>query len=433
MNTETLAAQFADLPDLLPENLTPRALELPSVPGRADVVIGMRRSGKTWFLYQLLRQHLNAGIGWDRLLYLNFEDDRLHPIDPKELSLIPEVFYRQYPKSRDLECWFFLDEIQAAPGWERFVRRLLETEKVSLVLTGSSAKLLSREIATSLRGRSLASELLPFSFSEALQHAGVERPDKWPVSSKQRSQLANSLERYLEVGGFPEVQSLDAPRRFRVLRDHVDVVLLRDVVERHGVENVAALRYLQRALLAQPAGRFSVHRLYNDLKSQGVSVAKDTLHQYLAHLEDAFLLFTVTVASRSERVRQSNPRKCYAVDPGLAVVSSSQAGRDLGHRLETAVYLELRRRGCSACYVQTEKGYEVDFLVEPPSGDQELIQVCADLSSEATRDREIRALEHAMAETKLKRATIVSFDGGEKGELGKPGVRVVPAWRWLLE
>ena len=139
------------------------------------------------------------GIGWDRLLYLNFEDDRLHPIDPNELSLIPEVFYRQYPRSRDRKCWFFLDEIQAAPGWERFVRRLLETEKVSLILTGSSAKLLSREIATSLRGRSLASELLPFSFSEALQHAGVERPDKWPVSSKLRSQLANSLERYPNV------------------------------------------------------------------------------------------------------------------------------------------------------------------------------------------------------------------------------------------
>jgi predicted AAA+ superfamily ATPase len=433
MNRETLATRFADLPDLLPANLTPRTLELPAVPGRADVVIGMRRSGKTWFLYQLLRQHLDSGIGWDRLLYINFEDDRLHPIEAKELGLIPEVFYRRHPASREQRCWFFLDEIQAAPGWERFVRRLLETENVSLVLTGSSAKLLSREIATSLRGRSLASELLPFSFGEALQHAGLEVPTQWPVSSKVRSRLANRLERYLEVGGFPEVQELDPDRRLRVLRDHVDVVLFRDVVERHGVENVHALRYMQRSLLAHPAGRFSVHRLYNDLKSQGVSVGKDTLHQYLAHLEDAFLLFTVTVASRSERVRQSNPRKCYPVDPGLAAMSSSEAGRDIGHRLETAVYLELRRRGCSASYFRTEKGYEVDFLVRNPSGEKELVQVCADLSDEATRERESRALEHAMEETRLRHATVVTFDGVEEDELDTPGVRSVPAWRWLLE
>lgn len=258
-------------------------------------------------------------------------------------------------------------------------------------------------------------------------------PTKWPVSSKERSQLANRLERYLEVGGFPEVQELDSTRRLRVLRDHVDVVLLRDVVERHGVENVHALRYMQRSLLANPAGRFSVHRLYHDLKSRGVSVGKDTLHQYLAHLEDAFLLFTMTVASRSERVKQSNPRKCYPVDPGLAVMASSEAGRDLGHRLETAVYLELRRRGCSASYFDTKKGFEVDFLVKSPTGEKGLPQVCADLSDEATRERETRALEAAMAETKLDRGTVITLDGLEEGELDAPGVRVVPAWRWLLE
>lgn len=170
-----------------------------------------------------------------------------------------------------------------------------------------------------------------------------------------------------------------------------------------------------------------------DLKSQGVRVGKDTLHQYLAHLEDAFLLFTVTVESRSERVRQSNPRKCYPVDPGLAVMTSSEAGRDVGHRLEAAVYLELRRRGCSAGYYDTEKGYEVDSLVQHPSGERELLQVCADLSDTATRERETRALEAAMVETKVERGTVVTLDGPEVGALDTPKVRVVPAWHWLLE
>ncbi len=175
------------------------------------------------------------------------------------------------------------------------------------------------------------------------------------------------------------------------------MVIFRDVVERHGVENLPALRYLERSLLASPAGRFSVSKLFNDLKSQGIKVGKDTLYEYLAHLEDSFLLFTVPVASASVRVRQVNPRKCYPVDPALASALSFRASEDLGHLLETAVYLELRRRGRPLGYVTTRNGYEVDFLAEDSGGSRELIQVCADL--ESTRQREFRALEEGMKET----------------------------------
>ena len=427
---ETLIADFQERE--IPR-VTPRSLALPSLPGKADVVVGMRRSGKTWFLYQQIGDLLAQGIDRSRLLYLNFEDERLLPLEMSDLSRIPEAFYRRFPASREHPCWFFFDEVQNVPGWEVFVRRLLDTEKVSLILTGSSARLLSREIATSLRGRSLATEILPFSFAEALRHEGVEPPAAWPPGARARSLLEHRFERYLETGGFPEVQAIPRDLRVRVLQEYVDVVIFRDVVERHGVENLQALRYLERSLLASPAGRFSVSKLFNDLKSQGVKVGKDTLYENLAHLEDSFLLFTLPVASPSVRVRQVNPRKCYPVDPALSSALSFRASEDLGHLLETVVYLELRRRGRSLGYVMTRSGYEVDFLAEHTDGSRELIQVCADLGTASTRQREIRALEEGLRETACETATVITLREEGLAEAEGRKVRIVPAWRWLVE
>jgi uncharacterized protein len=178
--SEVIDRLIADFQERELPRVTRRDLSLPGLPGKADVVVGMRRSGKTWFVYQQIADRLASGIDRERLLYLNFEDERLLPLTAADLSRIPEAFYRRSPANREQLCWFFFDEIQNAPGWETFIRRLLETEKVALVLTGSSARLLSREIATSLRGRSLSTEILPFSFAETLRHQGVERPERWP-------------------------------------------------------------------------------------------------------------------------------------------------------------------------------------------------------------------------------------------------------------
>ncbi len=428
-----IEALIADFQERELPRVTPRSLSLPSIPGKADVVIGMRRSGKTWFLYQRIAELLAQGIDRSRLLYLNFEDERLLPLATADLARIPEAFYRRFPASREQPCWFFFDEIQNVPGWETFVRRLLDTETLSLILTGSSARLLSREIATSLRGRSLATEILPFSFAESLRHEGVEIPEAWPPGAKARSMLEHRFEQYLERGGFPEVQTLTPDLRVRVLQDYLDVVIFRDVVERHGVDNLPALRYLERSLLASPAGRFSVSKLYNDLKSQGIKVGKDTLYAYLDHLEDSFLLFTVPIASPSLRARQVNPRKCYPIDPALAAAVSFRASGDVGHLLETVVYLELRRRGRTLSYMTTPSGYEVDFLAEDIRGSRELVQVCADLEAPATRQRELRALEEGLIETSCERASLVTLRDEGSVEVAGRTVRIVPAWRWALE
>jgi uncharacterized protein len=412
--------------------LTPRLVQLPSIQGKADVVIGMRRSGKTFFLYQQIANLEREGIPRERILYLNFEDERLMPLHAEDLHLVPDAFYRRAPGAREQTCWFLFDEIQNVPGWERFIRRLLDTENVRIIVTGSSAKLLSKEIATSLRGRSLTTELLPFSFAEALAHGGIEAPLRWPAPAKARSMLENRFARYMITGGFPEVQTVADDVRPRILQEYLDVVLFRDIVERHAVTGTVALRQLVRRLVRSPACNISINRLYNDFRSQGVHVSKDSLHAYLSHLEDAYLAFTVGLHSESERRKAANPRKCYLIDHGLARATTITRSEDAGHHLENIVYIELRRRGLDVAYYLTESGHEVDFVVTDRGAPTELVQVCASLSDSVTRARELRAIEGAARETGVDNATIVTLH--DQGTVNAAGVRVriEPAWRWLL-
>lgn len=428
-SVERLVADFQER--TLPP-LTRRRLALPSLPGKVDAVVGMRRSGKTFFLYQQILDLLARGVPRSRCLFVNFEDERILPMSAKDLALVPEALWRRFPESRGKECWFFFDEIQNVTGWERFVRRLVDSESARVVLSGSSAKLLGREIATSLRGRSLATEVLPFSFAEALDHAGVPVPERWPPPAPERSVLENRFQHYLRTGGFPEVQTVAPDLRVRILQEYLEAVILRDVAERHGIANLSALRYVARRLVRSPGGKFTVHRLYNDLKSLGHPAGKDALHEYVGHLQDAFLLFPVELESRSERRRRVNPRKAYLVDHGL-VQALTFGEPDVGHLLENVVFLEARRRGSSLTYYVTASGFEVDFLARKPTGERALLQVCASLSDAAVRDREVRALDEAIGETGLGTGTIVTVAEEETLRVEGRTVRVVPAWRWLLE
>jgi predicted AAA+ superfamily ATPase len=201
--------------------------------------------------------------------------------------------------------------------------------------------------------------------------------------------------------------------RIELLQGYVGTVLFRDVVERYGVTQVAALRWLVRHCLRNPAGSFSVHRLYHDLRSQGHGIGKDSVHAMLGHLLDAFLLSAVRLATESERKRNSNPRKIYPVDPGFIRAFDASGRSNLGHALETAVLNEIERRRADVGYVKTSKGLEVDFLASYPTGMLELIQVCADPSKEEVRERELRALMVAAQENHpaaQKRLLVLTWD-----------------------
>ncbi|MBM4338763.1 MAG: ATP-binding protein [Deltaproteobacteria bacterium] len=369
-------------------------------PGKATAVVGMRRSGKTTFLHQLRRTRLEQGVLQERLPYINFEDERLAGVTVTDLSALIEEYYRRFPNFRGKETvtWCF-DEIQVVSHWERFVRRMLDSEKVEIFLSGSSAALLSREIATALRGRAWEVVIFPFSFEEYLRHHKKEKPDRIDLlSTDERSFLQGALRDYLFCGGFPEAQSLDAETRYRLLLDYVDVAILRDVVERHGVSNVVSLRWLVRHLLSNPGGLFSVEKFYASLKSQGLAVSRDTLHHLISYLEDCFLIHTVWVEGASERRRMVNPRKIYPVDPGFIPVFDRSGKANLGHGLETAVSIELKRQGMEFHYVRTSDGFEVDFFARSPDGTEALIQVSSDLSEDVVKERKVRALLSAANE-----------------------------------
>lgn len=422
-------AQAAPLPAL-----TRRDVWLPAVPGKATAVIGMRRSGKTSLLWQILADRHASGISRDGLLYFSFEDERLAGMQLDDLDLLVDAFYNLHPDWRDVRrACFFLDEIQLVPGWERFARRLLDSENIELFISGSSARMLSREVATSMRGRAMEAVVTPYSFREALRHAGRE-PAKPAdrLTKAERSLLGRALMDYLACGGFPEAQGLDSRNRTELLRGYVDVVLLRDVVERHNLSQPQVLRWMVQRLLGNAAGAFSINKFHADLQSRGVAVSKDTLHGLLAHLEDAFLLSSVAVATDSVRRRQVNPRKVYPVDTGLIALFDRSGKANTGHALETAVWHELQRRGFEAAYVRTAAGFEVDFSVRSPTAGEALIQVCAELDDPATLAREVRALQDAATVSPHASLHLIALDA-PPGLQVPAGVQLHRAADWLLQ
>ena len=428
---EKLNAAVAPGPELV---ATRRNAALPAIPGKVHAVIGMRRAGKTTYLRQLQSQW-RASVEPARVVYLNFEDDRLAGLPLEQLGMLLEEYYRSYPEWRGRETvWWLLDEIQVVNGWERFVRRLMDTERIEVVVSGSSARMLSREVHTSLRGRGTETVIRPFSFREFLRHRGEEPEGKArALTSAKRSRVERFFGEYLAAGGFPEAQGLAAGLRVELLQGYVDTVLFRDVVERRGVTQVAALRWLTRQCLKNPAGSFSVHRLHQDLKAQGLGVAKDALHAMVGHLEDAFLLRCVPLATESERRRNSNPRKIYPVDNGMIGAFDRTGRSNVGHALETVVLHELDRRQAEAGYVRTGTGHEVDFLARFHGGREELIQVCADTGPAETRERELRALEEALREHPRATPKLLVLNFEQLAVKVSPGVTVQAAYQWLLD
>jgi len=429
--TEKVADAVADpLPVATPRHIR----GLIEFPGKATAVIGMRRAGKTTFLHQLRRERLAKGISRERLPYINFEDEQLLGLEAQHLHLIIDGYYRRFPELRGKQVvtWCF-DEIQTVSGWERFVRRLLDSEKVEIFISGSSAALLSRELATAMRGRAWEVLVHPFSFEEYLRHHELpipERPDF--LTAAERSMLEHAFANYLTIGGFPEAQGLDTATRRTLLHDYVDIAMLRDIVERHGVTNITGLRWLVRQLLGNAGSLFSVQKFFRMLKSEGVGIAKDTVHELLNHLEDCFLVRTVWLEANSERQRMVNPRKAYPVDPGLMPVFDTVGRANIGHALETAVLVELERRRMKVTYVNTPQGHEVDFLARAPDGAMELIQVCADASRAETLTRELRALEEAGRVYPQATQRLVTLTQDGSPATAPAGIRVQPAYEWML-
>lgn len=412
---------------------TPRDAALPAVAGKVHAVIGMRRAGKTTFL-QHLRDDRRKNAPPEQALYISFDDDRLNELKADQLSLFLEEYYRLFPGLRGkTRVHWYLDEIQLVPGWERFCRRVLDTELIDIVVSGSSSKMLSKEVHTSLRGRGMATVIRPFSFREYLRHRGEEPPaDPAVMPERERVLIDRRFVEFLSQGGFPETQGLPTTLRDELVQGYVNTVLLRDVVERHHITQVEALRWILRHCLRNPCAHLSAHRLQLDLRAQGLGIGKDTIHAILGHVTDAFLFSPVSLATESERQRNSNPRKFYPADPGLIHAFDRSGRTNIGHALECAVLNELERRGAEVGYVKTTGGFEVDFLARYADAREELIQVCDGATDETTLEREVRALLDARASYPRAKLYLMIRDREREPHAVPDEVEVLRASEWML-
>jgi len=369
---------------------------------------------------------LRDTISKENIIYLNFEDDRLYPLQLSHLDMILEAYYELYPTKRDEKVYLFLDEIQAVPDWEVYVRRVYDTLDLQIFITGSSAKLLSTEIATSLRGRTISYEIFPFSFKEYLQFKEIEVNLH---SSKSLSFIQNALNSYLKDGGFAETINEDKSISRKILSDYLELIVYKDIVDRYNITNRSLLKILNKYCFTNISTLVSFNKLYNEFKSQGYKLSKDTIYNYMSHLEDAYTLFTVPIYRNSIKEENRNPKKIYAVDNGFKKIYDYAIDKDISKLYENIVFLQLRRQTKDVYYFKEKQ--EVDFYAKLEDKEV-LINVSYIIDDKKTRDREINGLIEAMNYFKLNCSYLVTQSEDTVVQIEEKKIYIIPLYKWLL-
>ncbi len=403
-----------------------RILEVSLDTGKIITLIGVRRSGKTSYLFELMEKLLAAGVPKTGILYINFEDERLD-LKAEELDLLLQAYRELYPDAGIEGCYFFFDEIQNIEGWDTFIRRVYDSGTKNIFITGSNARFLSSDIATSLRGRTISYEVFPLSFREYLFFKNVTID---LYSTKSIAYINHHLTDYLKNGGFPEVTGYDDGLRNRVLQEYFNVMIYRDLLERYQIKNISALKFFLKRLLASATKQMSVNNIYNELKSSGFKIGKNQLYDNLEACQNIYLALILRKHTTSLIERELGEKKVYAIDNGLLNALSYKFSDDLGKTMEQAVFLELKRREKNVFFYK-EKG-ECDFIIKDGFDVTEAIQVCVSLADDKTRKRELRGLMECCAAFGLKEGLIVTMDGMEEFEMNGVKVRVMPLYHWLL-
>ncbi len=428
----TLKEIILDFQEIDLETGIPRHLKTSPLPGKATVCIGVRRSGKSTFMFQLIKDLYDSKVPRQNILYLNFFDDRLHDLQHEPLNLIAEAYFSLYPEKKHSErIYCFFDEIQVVDGWEAFVDRMMRTENCEIYITGSSAQMLSKEIATQMRGRSLTWEIFPFSFNEFLDSRKVSYGGE--LSTKRRLIIQKAFEAYWECGGFPEVAEIERHLRLKVHQEYFNTLLFRDLIERHDIPHPKAVTDLAHRLVNNTASLYSINKLTGYLKALGHKIPKSAVSSYLEWFEDAYFLFTVRLFDASLARANTNPKKIYCIDHAMVNSVSSGILINSGHLLENLVFIALRRTNKHIHYYKTKSGKEVDFIVLDQYRNRTLIQVSESLADPLTKKREVSALEEAMKEQGNNYGIIVTRNEEESIQVQSGHINVIPAWRFLLK
>jgi len=403
--------------------LVKRDLQLNAIKGKAVTIVGPRRAGKTSLMWQEI-----AKLDRHEAIYLDFEDIALKDLSTAEvLRVIADIFTEVSGK---MASTIFLDEIQNVEGWQSLVRTLLD-RGYRVYATGSSSKLLAREIATQLRGRSLTYLLLPFSFSEYLIAIGEHAMDINSMS--ERGRVKNLLSKYLHAGGFPEIV-LSGGDKERLLAEYKDLIFFKDFVERQKAKSIDVARHMFNFVTQAYASEMSIRRIIAALKSNGVRFGNNTVYDYVEKLQDTLVVFFLNRYSTKISIRSGWPKKVYLADNGLAW----RIPYDEGRIMENTVFLELKRRinskpEAELYYYRDPSGHEVDFVVKEGLEIKELVQVTRASDKTEIKRGEIESLLKASKELKCKNLTIITWDYEGKENIEKSTINYIPLWRWLLE
>jgi hypothetical protein len=436
MDKETIKRVIKEFQETVLPEVFPREVEIPMASQKIIVITGPRRSGKTYLLFLLIKKLITQGISPQQIVYINFDDPRLLPFNAKDIESILEGYRELYPEYRNKVNFMFLDEIQNVKDWEIGIRRICDTKKFRIFLTGSSSKLLSKEIATHLRGRAIGFEILPFSFREILLAKGIEL-EKNIIYSQERFSINKYLNSYLEIGGFPEIVLEENPDlRIRILKEYLETMFFKDLVERYNIKNQPLIRELIKYLVTNTANIFSLNAFYKWIK-QTYPVTKRTLINYVAFLEDIGLFFLVRKFSYSLKEQTQTPRKCYIVDNGFRNVYGFKFSEDRGKILENTVFLELKQRQTKnplieIFYWQDYRKREVDFVVKQGKDIITLIQICANIEDFKVKKRETISLIKAAEELKCNSLLVITFDYDAVEKMKNKTVVFKPLWKWLI-
>ena len=373
------------------------------------VVTGFRRTGKTYLMLSAVSRLLKKCSRKD-VFYLNFEDERIPGTTETLTELLPafQAFFGQKPK------YLFLDEVQNIPLWSKYVRRILDNEDIQIFLTGSSSKMSSFELPTELRGRSLEQKVYPLNFREFLifknEKLDEERLSFYP---EEKARFDFLFREYLTFGGLPEIVRARADDRINILHEYFRTVIRREIMERFGLKNEEPLKTVAKLLLNSTY--FSLSKIYRDLRSQGVKIGKNTVNNYFSYLASSYLFVPISHFSFSLRHQMTRPQKAFFADSGFLTALSTKFSQNNSRLLENLVAGHLRVRGKEIYYFQNErKTDEVDFVVSDSGRQEELIQVCFDLTDRETQKREFGALIRTGKKLRCENLKIITASQSEE-------------------
>lgn len=416
----------------IPFQLIDRDEDLPINSNAIVTVPGVRRCGKSTKMLLIINKLFKEGVTKDRILWMRFDDERLSDMKAQDLDMVLDAYRELYPNNNLSDVYMFFDELQFIDQWELFVVRVFKTYCKKIYISGSNAKMLSREIGTALRGWALEFETFPLSFSEYCRFTDVKTSN---LTEQQTVQLRMAWDKYNHESAFPEIvltqsQSLKELK----LQGYFNAMLFRDIVERYHIGNVMVLRYFIKCLMNNLTKPTSINAIYNDLRSQGRKSSRDELYKWCDYLCDCYMFFRVPKYTHSLIGEQQSLRKYYFIDNGMRQsVLLPQSGDD-GKLLENSVFLYLmRKKGAFDKISYYLSGKECDFVVQQHDQVVQLIQVCWSMDNDSTRQREIEGLMYASEATNCDNLLIITHDEEYEMLMNGKNVRVIPAYKWMLE